>query len=376
MHVFGYGATRADEKLKPVQFDRQPVRPGEVAIRITHCGVCHSDLHQARDDWNNTVWPCVPGHEIVGEVVEIGEGVTKVAVGDRAGVGCMVNSCQECDPCRAGDEQYCAGPKSATLTYNGPKVPDGTNSYGGYSTAIIVREAFVLTIPDALGSADAAPILCAGVTVYNPMKHFRLKAGQTLGVAGLGGLGHMAVQIGKALGAKVIAFTTSPEKADDVKALGADEVVAMGDEEAVKAHEMSLDLLISTIPYPHDIAPYLTLMKPNTTIASVGNIMGFEAFDPALMVFHRIALSGSLIGGIADTQEVLDLCAEHGIRPKVQMIAMDEIEDAFERLKAEDVRFRHVIDMATLADKADSLGDAETLATPERGEVVGHKAAA
>ena len=372
MHTIGYGTPSASDPLAPVAFERRDAGPGEIDIEITHCGVCHSDLHQCRDDWQNTVWPCVPGHEIVGRVSRVGEGVTRFAEGDVVGVGCMVNSCRECEPCRAGDEQYCAGPKSCTLTYNGPKLPDGTNTYGGYSTNIVVREEFVLRIPDAIEPEKAAPILCAGVTTYNPMKHFGLEAGQTLGVAGIGGLGHMAVQIGKALDAKVVALTTTPGKADEVRALGADDVIEMSDENALEAAAMSLDLLIDTIPYGHDISPYLALMKPNTTIATVGNMIEMPGFVPGPMVFNRIAISGSLIGGIADTQEVLDLCAEHGIRPEIELIDIENVNEAFERMKDEDVRFRHVIDIAALAARAERVApEATRIEAPERGEPAG-----
>jgi uncharacterized zinc-type alcohol dehydrogenase-like protein len=375
MTVIGYGALAANQELQPVKFNREPLRAGEVAIDIAFCGVCHSDIHQCADDWENTVWPCVPGHEIVGVVTEIGEGVSKFGIGDMVGVGCMVNSCQVCEPCKTGDEQYCAGPKSATFTYNGPKLPDGTNSYGGYSDSIVVREEFVLSIPEIIEPAKAAPILCAGVTTYQPMKHFELKAGQTLGVAGIGGLGHMAVQIGKALGATVIAFTTSAEKVDAVKALGADKVVVMADAEAAKKAAQSLDMMIDTIPYPHDIADYLTFMKPNSTLVVVGNMMQFEAFNPGPMVFNRISVAGSLIGGIADTREVLDLCARHDIRPEIQMIDIADINSAFGRVKDEDVRFRHVIDMASLKAKRDEiLRSAKQLDTPIRGEPVNRRA--
>ena len=372
MNVIGYGAASADSELAPVVFDREDVRAGEVEIEITPCGVCHSDLHQCRDDWGNTVFPCVPGHEVVGRVTRVGEGVGRFAEGDVVGVGCMANSCQECEPCKAGDEQYCAGPKSCTLTYNGPKLPDGTNTYGGYSSGIVVREEFVLRIPDAIEPAKSAPILCAGVTTYNPMKHFGLKAGQRLGVAGIGGLGHMAVQIGKALGAHVTALTTSAEKRDEIRSLGADEVIVMSDEDAVEEAAQSLDLLIDTIPYGHDISPYVGLMKPNSTLCMVGNMIEIPTFSPGPLVFNRIALSGSLIGGIADTQEVLDLCAEHGIRPEIELIEIDAVNEAFERMKDEDVRFRHVIDMRSLASRrAELSGSATRIDDPERGEPVG-----
>jgi len=376
MTVIGYGALAAHQELQPVSFEREPLRGGEVEIDIAFCGVCHSDIHQCANDWENTVWPCVPGHEIVGTVTNIGDGVTKFGIGETVGVGCMVNSCQVCDACRAGEEQYCTGPKSATFTYNGPKLPDGTNSYGGYSNSIIVREEFVLAIPDAIEPAKAAPILCAGVTTYSPMKHFGLKRGQMLGVAGIGGLGHMAVQIGKALGATVIAFTTSTDKVDAVKALGADKVVIMDDEKAVSAAALTLDMMIDTIPYPHDLADYLGFMKPGSTLVVVGNMMQFAAFNPGPMVFNRIAVAGSLIGGIADTQEVLNLCAEHGVRPEIEMINIADINDAFARIKAGDVRFRHVIDMASLkAEHAATESGREHLDAPTRGDPGNRKTA-
>ena len=376
MTVIGYGALAAHQELQPVSFEREPLRGGEVEIDIAFCGVCHSDIHQCANDWENTVWPCVPGHEIVGTVTNIGDGVTKFGIGETVGVGCMVNSCEVCDACRAGEEQYCTGPKSATFTYNGPKLPDGTNSYGGYSNSIIVREEFVLAIPDAIEPAKAAPILCAGVTTYSPMKHFGLKRGQMLGVAGIGGLGHMAVQIGKALGATVIAFTTSTDKVDAVKALGADKVVIMDDEKAVSAAALTLDMMIDTIPYPHDLADYLGFMKPGSTLVVVGNMMQFAAFNPGPMVFNRIAVAGSLIGGIADTQEVLNLCAEHGIRPEIEMINIADINDAFARIKAGDVRFRHVIDMASLkAEHAATESGREHLDAPTRGDPGNRKTA-
>lgn len=275
MRVHGYAALKKGGAMTPVQFDREPLADGEVAIDITHCGVCHSDLHQVNDDWKNSLYPCLPGHEIVGTVREVGKGVGKVKAGDRVGVGCMVNSCQQCDYCKAGEEQYCSGPKSCTLTYNGPKVPDGTNSYGGYSSGIIVREEFVMTIPDAINSAEAAPILCAGVTTYQPMKHFGVKKGDTVGVAGIGGLGHMAIQTAKAMGATVIALSTSPDKAGEAQKLGASKLIDMNDKKAVEEAAQSLDFLISTIPYSHDLNPYIGMMKTDSTIAVVGKFDRF-----------------------------------------------------------------------------------------------------
>ncbi|MGB7409156.1 MAG: NAD(P)-dependent alcohol dehydrogenase, partial [Pontixanthobacter sp.] len=364
MKTFAYGAQEAGADMIPMTFERTAPRAGEVAIDITHCGVCHSDLHQVNDDWENTVWPCIPGHEIVGTVKSVGDGVSRFSQGDIVGVGCMVNSCQQCDQCKMGDEQYCTGPKSVTLTYNGPKKPDGTNTYGGYSTGIVVREEFVLAIPKEINAQDAAPILCAGVTTYDPMKFYDLKAAQTLAVAGIGGLGHMAVQIGKAMGAKVVALTTSADKEEAIENMGADEVIVMDDEKALEEHAMSVDLLINTIPYKHDINPYIALMKAKGNIAVVGNFLGFDDVDTATMVFNHVNMTGSLIGGIKRTQEVLDLCAEHGIRPRTESIAIQDIGDAFARMKGEDVRFRQVIDMDSLKADNDAQSKAETVANP------------
>ncbi len=372
MKIFGFGTKSADEKLEPIFFERKGVRPGEVAIEITHCGVCHSDVHQIRNDWGNTMYPCVPGHEIMGVVSEVGEGVSKYQKGDRVGVGCMVNSCQECGPCTEGEENYCDGPKSCTLTYNGPKKPDGSNTYGGYTTQIVVRDEFVLQVPDALESEYVGPILCAGITVYAPMKHWQLKEGQTLGVAGIGGLGHMAIKIGKALGAEVVAFTRSDKKKEQILEMGADKVVISTDEDQMNEAAQSLDMMINTIPVAHDIAPYISLMRPNSALIVVGNMISFPEFSPGPLVFNRITLAGSLIGGIADTQEVLDLCAEHDIRPSIKMVGIDEINDVLDVLeKGNDGDFRHVIDMATLHDhEAVKSEKAAEIAEPDRGAVV------
>ncbi|MGB3612832.1 MAG: NAD(P)-dependent alcohol dehydrogenase [Elainellaceae cyanobacterium] len=372
MKTFGWGTQSAEEKLEPVVFERKDVRPGEVAIKVTHCGVCHSDLHQVRNDWGNTAYPCVPGHEVIGIVSAVGEGVSNYKEGDRVGVGCMVNSCQVCDPCKAGEENYCEGPKGFTLTYNGSMKPDGTNTYGGYSTDIVAREEFVLRIPDSLDLADAGPILCAGITVYAPMKHWKLQKGQTLGVAGIGGLGHMAVQIGKALGAEVVAFTRSESKREDILKMGADNVVISTDDDQMEAAAQSLDMLINTIPVAHDIAPYIALMRPNSALIVVGNMISFPEFSPGPLVFNRITLAGSLIGGITDTQEVLDLWAEHNITPQIKMIGIEQVNDVFDVLaNGDDDGFRHVIDMETLRSYRSSKSEeAIALPDPDRGEVV------
>ncbi|MEL6383008.1 MAG: NAD(P)-dependent alcohol dehydrogenase [Cyanobacteria bacterium J06626_18] len=372
MKIYGFGAQSADDKLAPVVFERQDPRPGEVAIKITHCGICHSDLHQVRNDWGNTIYPCVPGHEVSGVVTAVGEGVGKFKEGNRVGVGCMINSCQVCDPCQHGEENYCEGPKSFTLTYNGTAKPDGTNTYGGYTTDIVVREEFVLRVPDAIKSEMVGPILCAGITVYSPMKHWKLQKGQKLGVVGIGGLGHMAIQLGKALGAEVIAFTRSSDKKDDILALGADQVVISTDASQMEAVAQSLHLMINTIPVPHELDPYIALMRPNSALIVVGNLVSFPEFSPGSLVFNRITLAGSLIGGIAETQEVLNLCAEHSISPRIKMIGIDAIDDVFDTLASGgDGEFRHVIDMETLHNHETVKNNAaKAIANPDRGEVV------
>lgn len=372
MKTIGMGTHAADQDLVPVAFERRDPGPGEVAIDITHCGICHSDLHQARDDWGNTNYPCVPGHEIVGTVAAVGEGVRRFSVGDTVGVGCMVNSCQTCAPCREGDEQYCEGPTSATLTYNGTKIPSGTNTYGGYSDVIVVREEFVLRIPEAIAPHEAAPILCAGITVYDPMIRHGVGPGQRVGVAGIGGLGHMAVQVAKAMGAEVVALTRSPGKAEAARELGADHVIVTSDEDQMAREAMTLDALVDTIPVEHPLDPYLSLMRPRSVVMLLGNMIGFPAFVPAPMVFHRISLAGSLIGGIRRTQEVLDFCAEHGIRSEVEVIGIDDVNDVLKRLESGDQKFRSVIDMSTLkARREDWASKADPIPAPERGEPVG-----
>ncbi|NCT41389.1 MAG: NAD(P)-dependent alcohol dehydrogenase [Alphaproteobacteria bacterium] len=377
MKVFGYGTQSSDIELGPVTFDRVDAREGEVEFKVLYCGVCHSDLHQIKNDWQNSKYPCVPGHEILGQVTTVGEGVTKFKKGDLIGVGCMVNSCQTCDPCKNDVENYCQGPKSCTLTYNGPKNPDGTNSYGGYSSHMVVREEFGITIPDNLDPKYVGPIMCAGITVYSPMRHWNLQKGKVLGVAGIGGLGHMAIKLGKALGAEVVAFTRSEDKRDEILEMGADKVVISKSDEEMKEAAQSLDLLINTIPVGHDIAPYINLMKTDSTIVIVGNMIEFPAFSPGPLVFNRIQIAGSLIGGIKETQEVLDLCAKHDIKPTVKMIKMDEINDVLKSLEeGNESDFRHVIDMESLHSKIDEIkGSAKELDQPTRGEVVNRKAA-
>ncbi|NMH59099.1 NAD(P)-dependent alcohol dehydrogenase [Alteromonas ponticola] len=376
MKVFGFGAQDADKELTPLVFDRKDPRAGEVAFKVTYCGVCHSDLHQVRNDWKNTKYPCIPGHEVVGEVTEVGEGVTRFKKGDTIGVGCMVNSCMECEKCHDNVENYCQGPIGFTGTYNGPGKKEDQNTYGGYSSHMVVREEFGIKVPKGYDPKYVGPVLCAGITVYSPMKHWNVGKNTTLGVAGVGGLGHMAIKLGKALGAKVVALTRSEGKKDKLLNMGADEVIISENKDDMKAAAQSIDVLINTIPVPHDINPYVNLMKPDGSIVIVGNLINFENVVPAPLVVNRISIAGSLIGGIKETQEVLDICAEHDISPDIKMVKMQQINDVLDTLeKGNDSDFRHVIDMQSLHDEIDSLQDKATqVKNPDRGEVVNRKA--
>lgn len=355
----GYAANHSFTSLKPLSFEREEAGPHEVEIEVMFCGVCHSDIHQVKNEWGNTVYPCMPGHEIVGRVTRAGAAVTKHAVGDLVGVGCMIDSCRRCEPCAAGDENYCEGPNSWLATYNGPMVPakkspDGANmygrdnTYGGYSDIVVVNEDFVLEVPDGLRPEVAAPILCAGVTTYSPMKHWDVKAGDKVGIVGFGGLGNMAAKIAKAMGAKVTVFTTTQDKLVDAERLGVTGVL-QDDEDAMKALKSSFDFILSTIPEKHDVNPFVELLKRDRTMVVVGALEPLVAVNNMMQAMHRKGVAGSLIGSIAETQEVLDFCAEHRIGPDIQVIAIQDINDAYKKVEDGDVRFRYVIDMKSLA---------------------------
>lgn len=346
--AIGYAAQNATSPLKPFEFDRKEPGAQDVQIEILYCGVCHSDLHQVRNEWHNTIYPCLPGHEIIGRVIKVGQSVTKFKEGDLAGVGCLVDSCQQCEPCREGEEQYCEGPNGWTGTYNGPAKPDGTTTFGGYSNTIVVKESFVLKVPETLEIKAIAPLLCAGITTYSPLRHWQVKPGQQVGVIGFGGLGDMAVKLAKAMGARVVGFTTSQKKEADIRRSGAEDVVISTDKEAMQKYATSFDFMISTIPTKHDINPYIQLLKRNATLVLVGALEPLEPVDQSQVAFHRRSISGSLIGGIAETQEMLDFCAEKNILPEVEMIQIQEINEAYERLLKGDVKYRFVIDMASL----------------------------
>ncbi len=343
----GYATKHSFTNLSPMRIERPAPGPQDVGITVLFCGVCHSDLHQARNDWKNTVYPCMPGHEIIGRVTAVGDQVTKFSLGDSVGVGCMIDSCGTCVACREHLEQYCEGPRGPTMTYNGPFKPDGSNTFGGYSTHLVVPERFVLRIPHGLDLEAAAPLLCAGVTTYSPLRHWQVRPGQRVGIVGLGGLGHVAVKLATAMGAAVTVFSTSAEKEADARRFGATGFVLSTDKNALQALALTFDLILSTVPDAHDINPYIPTLKRDATLVVVGALGPFaKPTDNSQVAFHRRSVAGSLIGGIAETQEVLDFCATHGILPEVEIIPMSGINDAFKRMERGEVRYRQVIDVA------------------------------
>ena len=351
-----YGATGSVfNSLSEMEIERQAPKADEVHIDILYCGVCHSDLHQVKNDWHNTIYPCVPGHEIVGRVIEAGSAVTKFKTGDLVGVGCMIDSCGTCPACQEKEENYCEGPVSWTATYNGYMKPQNKdfNTFGGYSTNIVVKESFVLRIPESLDAKAVAPILCAGITTYSPMKHWNVGPGQSVAVVGIGGLGHMAVQIARALGATVTAVTRTKEKQAEAEKLGAHEVLISSDSKAMEAHELKFDFILITIPDAFEVNDYVKLAKRNGVITTVGLLGPYKGpLNNQEVAMHRRSIAGSIIGGIAETQEVLEFCAEHNILPEVEMIKIQDINDAFDKMNDEEVRFRYVIDMASLKEQA------------------------
>ncbi|WP_282759817.1 NAD(P)-dependent alcohol dehydrogenase [Komagataeibacter saccharivorans] len=346
----GYAATAADASLGPIALDRRDPGPEDVQIDIMYCGVCHSDLHQARNEWHNTIFPCVPGHEIVGRVTRVGPSVTRFRAGELVGVGCMVDSCRECSSCRAGFEQYCE--VGFVGTYNGEDRQGRGITFGGYSRAIVVDQAFVLKVPEKLDPAAVAPLLCAGITTYSPLRHWKVGPGQRVGIVGLGGLGHMGVKFARAFGAEVVLFTTSASKVADGLRLGAHEVVLSKDPEAMAKERGRFDFILDAVAADHDINAYLDLLRRDGTLVQVGapeNPLPVSVFS---LLMKRCNFSGSLIGGIPETQEMLDFCGEHGITADIEMIRMDEIETAYARMLRSDVKYRFVIDMATMPETA------------------------
>jgi alcohol dehydrogenase (NADP+) len=342
----GYATHAAETPLKPFSFQRREPTATDVQIEILFCGVCHSDLHIARNEWGRTTYPCVPGHEIAGRIVKVGRDVSKFKPGDLAAVGCLVDSDRVCENCRAGLEQFCE--QGATLTYNSEDRHTGGITYGGYSTSIVVDQDFVLRLSDKLDLAAAAPLLCAGITTYSPLRKWKVGRGQKVAVIGLGGLGHMALKFANAFGADVTLFTTSPGKAADAKRFGAHSVVISTDEESMKKHQRRFDFIIDTVSARHDLNAYLALLKRDGVLVLVGippEAIALEAFH---LLVPRRQLAGSLIGGIAETQEMLDFCAERGIASDIELITMDQINEAYERMLKSDVKYRFVIDMGSL----------------------------
>ncbi|MBG6111348.1 putative zinc-type alcohol dehydrogenase-like protein [Flavobacterium sp. CG_9.10] len=345
--VKAYGATASTADLKPLDIERRAVGKDDVKIDITFCGVCHSDIHTVRNEWNGSTYPVVPGHEIIGRVVEVGNGVKTHKVGDLVGVGCMVDSCQTCSSCKQDLEQFCEN--GATFTYNSPdKHIADKQTYGGYSTSVIVDEKFVLRIPENLDEAAAAPLLCAGITTWSPLSHWKVKKGDKVGVIGLGGLGHMGVKFANALGAHVVMITTSPSKGKDAKRLGAHEVLVSKDEEEMKKHQNSFDFILNTIPVGHEMDPYLGLLKIDATMVLVGAVEPLKPFHGGNIIMGRKGIAGSLIGGIKETQEMLDFCGKHNITSDIELINIQNINAAYDRVISNDVKYRFVIDMKSL----------------------------
>ncbi len=343
-----YAALAQGETVEPFSIERRDLRADDVAMDILYCGICHTDLHMVRNDWQGTIYPFVPGHEIVGRVSAVGPEVTKYQPGDLVAVGCMVDSCRVCSSCEEGLEQFCE--TQFTGTYNSLDRHDGTVNYGGYSDRIVASERFVLRVPDGLDPKRAAPLLCAGITTWSPLRRWNVGPGKKVAVVGLGGLGHMGVKLAAGLGAEVTVVTTSPGKRDDALKLGANDVIISKDAEAMAAAMGRFDFVLDTVPVPHDLSPYMMLAKRDGAVVIVGMIDMVPSFHSGILLMGRRALSASMIGGIPETQELLDFCAENNILPDCETIAISEINQAFERMDRSDVKYRFVIDMSTLGE--------------------------
>jgi|TARA_R110001606_G_scaffold94633_2_gene209691 uncharacterized zinc-type alcohol dehydrogenase-like protein len=346
--IKAYAADNKDANLKPLEIERRDTLKDDVKIDILYCGVCHSDLHQVRNDWKNSAYPVVPGHEIIGKVLEVGSGVTKFKVGDLVGVGCLVDSCQTCSACKDDLEQFCEN--GATFTYNSKDKHSGGHTFGGYSENVTVNKEFVLKVPENLDPKAAAPLLCAGITTYSPLAHWGVKKGDKVGVIGLGGLGHMGIKFAHAMGAHTVMITTSPSKSEDAKKLGADEVLISKDEAQMNEHANSFDFLLNTIPVGHDMNPYAALLKRDATMVIVGAVEPLDPLHGGSLIMGRKSIAGSLIGGLKETQEMLDFCGKHNVVSDIEMIDIQNINDAYDRLQKSDVKYRFVIDMKSLKD--------------------------
>jgi uncharacterized zinc-type alcohol dehydrogenase-like protein len=343
----GYAALDKQSPLAPFSFTRREPLPTDIAIDVLYCGVCHSDLHMARNEWGNSVYPMVPGHEIVGRVTATGSAVTKFKVGDIAAAGVIIDSCRHCAPCTRGEEHFCD--EGATLTYAVPDRIDGSITMGGYASSFVVDERFAHTVPANLNLAAVAPLLCAGITTYSPLRHWKVGPGKKVGIVGLGGLGHMALKFAHSFGAHVVQFTTNLRKKEDALKLGADEVVLSTDPEAMKAHAKSFDFILDTVSAPHDLNAYLALLGQDATLCLVGLPEVPSPVSAFSLIGKRVSVAGSMIGGMPETQAMLDYCGEHNIVSEVEVIRIDQVNEAFERLLTQDVKYRFVIDMSTLA---------------------------
>lgn len=341
-----YAAKEQAATLADFTIERREPGPDDVQIHIDFCGVCHSDIHMVNNDWGMSNYPIVPGHEVVGRVTAVGANVKNFTQGQRVGVGCFVDSCRTCEACKSNIEQYCLN--GFQMTYGSETKDPGGLTYGGYSKSIVVDQNYVLNIPENLDAAAAAPLLCAGITTYSPLKHWKIQKGQKVGIIGLGGLGHMGVKFAHAMGAHTVMITTSAEKGEDAKALGADEILLSKDSDAMKKAAGSFNFLLNTIPVAHDISPYLDLLKFDATMCIVGAITELESLQTPQLVFGRKAVAGSLIGGIKETQEMLDFCGKHNITSDIEKIAMKDINTAYKRMQKSDVKYRFVIDLETL----------------------------
>jgi uncharacterized zinc-type alcohol dehydrogenase-like protein len=347
MNVLGYAAPSAKANLAPFRFERRDPRNDDVVIDILYCGICHTDIHYVQNDWGLTIFPVVPGHEIIGRVVNVGADVTLFKVGDHVGVGCMVDSCQECTACKQGLEQYCK--QGPTYTYSSKDRQDNMPTFGGYSEKIIVSEKFILRIPDSLDLKSAGPLLCAGITTWSPLQHWGVEKGTNVGVIGLGGLGHMALKLAKGLGANVTLFTRSPGKEQDARRLGADNVIFSTDKNQMSSVKDKFDLIIDTVPYTHDINQYIPTLSLDGTLVLVGLLDNLEpTLNTSPLVMGRKSVAGSVIGGIIETQELLDFCGEQGITADVEIIKIQDVNEAYKRMLKSDVKYRFVIDMSSL----------------------------
>lgn len=347
LKTHGYATHSANSPLVPFNFERREPGSKDIQIEILYCGVCHSDIHQVRNEWGNSTFPMVPGHEIIGKVTAIGHQVTGFSIGQTVGVGCLVDSCRVCPDCQGNLEQYCNAP---TFTYNAPDNVSGGNTYGGYSSKIVVDQHFVLHISDKLDPAAAAPLLCAGITTYSPLKHWQVGEGDKVGIVGLGGLGHMGVKFARAMGAHVVLFTTSANKVDDAIRLGAHEVVISKDTEAMQKHRLSFDFILNTVAAAHNLDSFTELLKRDGTLCLVG-VPDHPHPSPSIgnLIFKRRQIAGSLIGGLKETQEMLDFCAEHNIVSDIEIIPIQQINEAYERMLKSDVKYRFVIDLLSLS---------------------------